>query len=54
MERNKKIILIKKPTKHNLTKDNRLIYACKEIAEEFNNFFGSIAQNIDKETPRSK
>ena len=31
-----------------LTKDNRLIYVHKQIAGEFNNFFRTIAKNINK------
>ena len=53
----KEVILTKKINKAQsdyLTKDNRLIYAHKEVADEFSNFFGTIAENIDKKTPRSK
>ena len=31
-----------------LTKDNILIYVHKQIADEFNNFFRTIAKNINK------
>ena len=36
-----------------LKTDDRLTTNNKKIADEFNNFFGTIAQNIDQKTPKS-
>ena len=52
----KDIILIKKPNRVQptfLKIDDRLTTNNKKIADELNNFFGTIAQKIDQKTPKS-
>ena len=52
----KDIILIKKHNRAQptfLKRHNRLTSNNQKIADEFNNFFGTIAQKIDQKTPKS-